>query len=281
MCLVRRSALEEVGGWAEWSLTEDAELAVRLHAAGYMGHVFADTYGRGLIPETLEGIKKQQFRWWAGPLQEFMVHWRLYLGISTKGRLSLAQVFFRFNYLLSHFIRVAIPVTQILSLFLCLYAILNDMVVSVPSCVLAAVGANIVTSSLKIWIEVKQLGGLHVRDYVITMLLKEALQWIAIKSFIVPIFHFKLAWIRTDKFEQSSNFVRAFHSSRTETLIALAYFTIAVTLFPFANFKHFDFVTLVSIWMLLSGFSFISTLIMAMIAERAMNRSVLSVVPNP
>ncbi len=53
--------------------------------------MFADTCGRGLIPETMEGVKKQQFRWSGGPLQQFMVHWRLYLGLSAHGRLTFMQ----------------------------------------------------------------------------------------------------------------------------------------------------------------------------------------------
>ncbi|WP_367649907.1 glycosyltransferase family 2 protein [Dickeya solani] len=91
MCMLRREALEQVGGWAEWALTEDSEIAVRLHAIGYSGHVFADTWGRGLIPETMEAIKKQQFRWNAGPVEQFKKHWRLYLGLGNNGQLSFAQ----------------------------------------------------------------------------------------------------------------------------------------------------------------------------------------------
>jgi cellulose synthase/poly-beta-1,6-N-acetylglucosamine synthase-like glycosyltransferase len=35
MCLIRKKALEEAGGWAEWCQTEDSELSIRIHAAGY------------------------------------------------------------------------------------------------------------------------------------------------------------------------------------------------------------------------------------------------------
>jgi len=35
MGLVRRSALQEIGGWAEWCLTEDAEASLRLLARGW------------------------------------------------------------------------------------------------------------------------------------------------------------------------------------------------------------------------------------------------------
>lgn len=86
-----KEALQKAGGWAEWSLTEDSEVAVRIHAAGYTGHTFADTAGRGLIPETMDGLKRQQFRWTLGPVQQFMKHWRLYFGLDPRGRLNLPQ----------------------------------------------------------------------------------------------------------------------------------------------------------------------------------------------
>ncbi len=35
MTLIRRRALDELGGWAEWCITEDAELGLRLFARGY------------------------------------------------------------------------------------------------------------------------------------------------------------------------------------------------------------------------------------------------------
>lgn len=34
MCLLRKQALTEAGGWAEWCVTEDSELAIRIHALG-------------------------------------------------------------------------------------------------------------------------------------------------------------------------------------------------------------------------------------------------------
>ena len=35
MTLIRRAALEEAGGWAEWTITEDAELGLRLFRHGW------------------------------------------------------------------------------------------------------------------------------------------------------------------------------------------------------------------------------------------------------
>jgi cellulose synthase/poly-beta-1,6-N-acetylglucosamine synthase-like glycosyltransferase len=79
MSLIRRTALEQVGGWAEWCLTEDSELAIRLHAAGYTSRYLTHAHGRGLIPETFRAYRQQRFRWTAGPVQELKHHWRLFV----------------------------------------------------------------------------------------------------------------------------------------------------------------------------------------------------------
>ncbi|RYY33942.1 MAG: glycosyltransferase, partial [Sphingomonadales bacterium] len=79
MCILRRTALEAAGRWAEWCLTEDSEVSVRLRALGCKGLYLGETFGRGLIPETFDDYRKQRFRWTAGPVQQLRRHWRLYV----------------------------------------------------------------------------------------------------------------------------------------------------------------------------------------------------------
>jgi glycosyl transferase family 2 len=79
MSLIRRAALAAAGGWATWCLTEDSELAIRIHALGYRSVYLTEPYGRGLIPETFDGYRRQRYRWTYGPVQEFWRHWRLFL----------------------------------------------------------------------------------------------------------------------------------------------------------------------------------------------------------
>src|SRR5215472_1096695 len=79
MSLIRRAALERAGGWATWCMTEDSELAIRVHALGYQSIYLTEPYGRGLIPQTFNGYRRQRYRWTYGPVQEFQRHWRLFL----------------------------------------------------------------------------------------------------------------------------------------------------------------------------------------------------------
>jgi cellulose synthase/poly-beta-1,6-N-acetylglucosamine synthase-like glycosyltransferase len=98
MCLIRRTALEEAGGWAEWCATEDSELAIRIHALGYSSVYLNTTFGRGLIPETFDGFKRQRFRWTCGPVQELKHHWHLYLPWRLR-RPSALSAFQRIHHL--------------------------------------------------------------------------------------------------------------------------------------------------------------------------------------
>lgn len=74
MTMVRKSVLEEVGGWAEWCITEDAELGLKIFEKGYEAAYIADSYGRGLMPDTFIDFKKQRFRWAYGAVQIMRHH---------------------------------------------------------------------------------------------------------------------------------------------------------------------------------------------------------------
>jgi exo-beta-1,3-glucanase (GH17 family)/cellulose synthase/poly-beta-1,6-N-acetylglucosamine synthase-like glycosyltransferase len=90
MTLVRREALVEVGGWAQWCITEDAELGLRLFEHGYEAQYLPRSYGRGLMPETFTDYKKQRFRWAYGAVQILRAHARA-LFSHTDERLTRGQ----------------------------------------------------------------------------------------------------------------------------------------------------------------------------------------------
>lgn len=64
-----RHALESVGGWSAATITEDADIGVRLHAAGRKGLWLARSRGVGLLPLDFDGLQKQRARWVAGNIQ--------------------------------------------------------------------------------------------------------------------------------------------------------------------------------------------------------------------
>jgi exo-beta-1,3-glucanase (GH17 family)/cellulose synthase/poly-beta-1,6-N-acetylglucosamine synthase-like glycosyltransferase len=95
MALIRRSALESVGGWGEWCITEDAELGLRLLEAGWTARYVPESYGRGLMPDSLAAYKKQRFRWAYGAMRIMRAHWRELLPFGRKTKLTSAQ---RYNF---------------------------------------------------------------------------------------------------------------------------------------------------------------------------------------
>jgi cellulose synthase (UDP-forming) len=71
--VLRRSALEEVGGVAVETLTEDAHTALRLHRAGWRSAYLDVPQAAGLATESLAAHVGQRIRWARGMVQIFRV----------------------------------------------------------------------------------------------------------------------------------------------------------------------------------------------------------------
>ena len=76
LCLVRRSALEKVGGWGSDTIVEDTELGLRLFESGYHALYTNRRYGWGLLPDSFTAFKTQRERWAYGAMQIIRKHWR-------------------------------------------------------------------------------------------------------------------------------------------------------------------------------------------------------------
>jgi cellulose synthase/poly-beta-1,6-N-acetylglucosamine synthase-like glycosyltransferase len=74
MGLLRREALEGIGGWAEDQICEDAEVSVRLAAAGWDSLYVDRSFGKGLVPAVYEAYKKQFHRWAFGNVRMLVTH---------------------------------------------------------------------------------------------------------------------------------------------------------------------------------------------------------------
>lgn len=82
MTIVRRSVLEAVGGWGESTITEDAELGLRIFEQGHQAVYIEQSFGKGLMPDTFNDYKKQRYRWAYGAMQilrehaKALLHWQ-------------------------------------------------------------------------------------------------------------------------------------------------------------------------------------------------------------
>lgn len=72
--VLRRKALEEIGGFSGQTVTEDAETALKLHARGWRSMYLAKPLAAGLQPETFVSLVRQRMRWAQGMIQLFLLH---------------------------------------------------------------------------------------------------------------------------------------------------------------------------------------------------------------
>jgi cellulose synthase/poly-beta-1,6-N-acetylglucosamine synthase-like glycosyltransferase len=98
MGLIRREALQRIGGWNEACITEDAEASLRMLGHGWRGVYDRRAWGEGLMPLDFDGLKKQRYRWALGGIQILRFHWRELLPFARhRLRLTRGQ---RVHYLL-------------------------------------------------------------------------------------------------------------------------------------------------------------------------------------
>ena len=94
MTMIKKSALLEVGNWAEWCICEDSELGLRLYEAGYDSVYVKDSFGRGLMPDTMSGYMTQRFRWVYGAMQIIKGHWRSFIPTKASPLTSAQRYYF-------------------------------------------------------------------------------------------------------------------------------------------------------------------------------------------
>lgn len=84
--VLRRDAIERIGGFATETITEDFETSLRLHASGWKSVYHAEGLAYGLSTRTAEAFHVQRLRWAQGTMQV----WRRQNPLTMRG-LSLAQ----------------------------------------------------------------------------------------------------------------------------------------------------------------------------------------------
>ena len=87
MCLIRRTALEDAGGWSSDTICEDSDLGLTILELGWRAHYTNRRYGWGLLPQDYLAFRTQRSRWAGGAVQIVKKHWRQFLpGMSRLDR---------------------------------------------------------------------------------------------------------------------------------------------------------------------------------------------------
>lgn len=275
MCLLRRRAVEEAGGWAEWCLTEDSEISIRIRALGYEGIYLRDTFGRGLIPETFDDYKKQRFRWTAGPVQQLCRHWRLYL----PGPLGAPSRMHGWAKLLEPRRSLALIRLLLAPPLLLLGILVGALTVQghlprlvLPDAAWVALGLGLLAGLTRAWHRYRLSGCDRVADMLGGVVAKQSLVYTAMAGALAGLSNRPLAWRRTPKFKAQRSGLQPYVSTLPETGIGLG--LLALLLLPLCYREEVGdhFALLGSLAMLLAAFPFLCAPAMAYLSERDLAR---------
>ena len=112
--VLRRTALDDVGGVAVETVTEDAHTALKMHRKGYNTAYLALPQAAGLATESLSGHVGQRIRWARGMTQIFRVDNPLFgRGLSWPQRLCYINAMLHFLYGLPRLIYLTAPLAYL------------------------------------------------------------------------------------------------------------------------------------------------------------------------
>lgn len=97
--IYRKSVLEEINGFDVDNITEDLEIAYRIHKHGYMIDNCAEAKVYTVIPPTFRQIYVQRRRWYSGAIQTLVKHRKMMF----KRKYGFFSFMVPYNYLLTVF----------------------------------------------------------------------------------------------------------------------------------------------------------------------------------
>jgi cellulose synthase/poly-beta-1,6-N-acetylglucosamine synthase-like glycosyltransferase len=101
---VRRSYLEEYGGWRAGSLTEDIDYSLRLHSQNKKIVYLSELRCKNELPSTLKDLSKQQMRWAYGVVSAYKNHAIAILKSKISAKSKAISFIMAFGYLTPIFI---------------------------------------------------------------------------------------------------------------------------------------------------------------------------------
>jgi cellulose synthase/poly-beta-1,6-N-acetylglucosamine synthase-like glycosyltransferase len=224
MGLIRRAALEKIGGWNEEVITEDAEASLRMLGDGAIGVYEPSAFGEGLMPLTFDGLKKQRFRWALGGIQILRRQWRELLPFAShRLRLTWGQ---RLDYLFGsiHWFGDLLTVgfTALLLLTALAAALHHRLPIrEITGAVLIVPLAFLLTGVLRGLWALRRAEGSSWGDAFRAMGIWFALSWVDTLAVVRGLLSGRAAFLRTPKQREGGNRLwPAIRSSAIESLVA-------------------------------------------------------------
>lgn len=225
MGLIRRVALEQLGGWDEWCITEDAELSLRLLRAGWSGHHIGQSYGHGIMPLTFEALKGQRYRWCFGGIQILRMHWRSLLPgrPSKRNRLTTGQ---RWAYLSGGLQWYGDLMGLVFFVFLLAGAYNlatggGELFRKLTAFLVATVPVLVLLGLVRAVALLRRGTGASWRDAIGAFFIWQSTSIVVARASVLGLFAKKAAFLRTPKTSEQAKWWEALRANWAETLLAL------------------------------------------------------------
>ena len=197
MCLIRRAAIENAGGWSSETIVEDTDLGLSILEHGWIAHYTNRRYGRGLLPDTFEAYKRQRHRWAFGGFQLVRKHWRRMLpwavGLSREQKREYGIGWL--NWLGSDAIGVVVALLNILWVPFVAFAniAVPDRILTIP--IIAAFTVSVAHFVALYRLRVRASPGQMLGAVCAAM----SLQWTVARSVGFGLIHERMPFLRTAK----------------------------------------------------------------------------------
>jgi exo-beta-1,3-glucanase (GH17 family)/cellulose synthase/poly-beta-1,6-N-acetylglucosamine synthase-like glycosyltransferase len=266
MTMVRRTALQEVGNWSEWCITEDAELGLKIFAHGYEARYIPRSYGKGVMPDSFSAYKSQRFRWAYGAVQIMRNYAGELLGTASS-RLTVGQ---RYHFLAGWLPWLADGVNLLFNLAALCWSIgmiAFPLYIDPPLIIFSAL--PLALFSFKIAKVVYLYRGVHVvgtaRQTLAAALAGLALSHTIARAMWAGLVTRSKPFLRTPKMERSKALVKAIGAAREETLLTVALWLAAAAIIHESGSDTLD-VLLWVIVLLVQSIPYVAALLVSVVS---------------
>jgi cellulose synthase/poly-beta-1,6-N-acetylglucosamine synthase-like glycosyltransferase len=265
MCLIRRSALEAVGGWSSDTICEDTDLGLTLLEHGWIAHYTNRRYGQGLLPDSYEAYKKQRDRWAYGGFQIFKKHWSQFLpGASHLTREQKREFLFGWlNWLGAESVGVLVALLNIVWVPFVAFLDISvpDRILTLPILASFTVSLLHALSLYRLRVRVSR------RQLLASLFAAMSVQWTVARAVSMGLVKDHLPFVRTDKggARRKTDFP-AFWEGIVAALLLIGAMTLVGT-----NIKQVREINLFAVVLCVQSLPFIAAVLLATLERSRLN----------
>ncbi len=266
MCLLRRAAIERVGGWSSDTIVEDTDLGLAILEHGWLAHYTSQRYGHGLLPDTFEAYKRQRHRWAFGGSQLVRKHWRSMLpgaeGLSREQKREYAIGWL--NWLGSDAIGLVVALLNIVWVPVVAFAniAVPDRILTIP--IIAAFAVSVAHFAALYRLRVRASPGQMIGAVCAAM----ALQWTVARAVGMGVILERMPFLRTAKGGNSRKGpdFPAFWEAVIGALLLIGSLTLVVT-----NYKQVHEINIFAFVLVVQSLPFVAAVALAAIEGTRFN----------